>query len=211
MRDIIKNVLKKMIPFFVCVGLLLLPRGCIGLILFIDGYGRVYTTNSLSDYGTYKGNFDNDVPTEFITSFFPDRIEEHFSDVRYHYKAIRLDAYGYEAYLEFTIEDRDAFTEYIRNEIPASDVVQFAHDPSFCEITVSDILDATPYDEYICLESAKLGKILWSVSEGTVIYWAMGVHDGGATRLEQLDHFLHRFQIDHVDFVTAIGESGWVA
>ena len=203
MKDILKNIARKAIPFVVCVALLMLPRGCMRFLLFLDGYGRVYSTNSISDYGKIKGNFDNEKPAEFINSFFPENIEEYFSDAQYHYKAKQFDTYAYEAYLEFKIEDKEAFAEYIGNEIYVEDSVQFAYDSSYREITVSNRLDVTAYDDYFAIEQAKLGKILWSEADGTVIYWAMGVYDGGATHLDELDCLFSRFQIDHAEFVSS--------
>ena len=60
------------------------------LFLCILGFGqktRIYETTSIEDYGRYIGNYDNDTPHSFITSFFPAEIDDSFSDVEYSYKA----------------------------------------------------------------------------------------------------------------------------
>lgn len=77
----------------------------------------VYETNDIADYGVIIGNYDNENPQEFVFSFFPERIEEYFSNVNYHYKAKKLDTFAYEIYLDFVIEDTQLYNTFISNVI----------------------------------------------------------------------------------------------
>lgn len=165
----------------------------------------IYETDSIDDYGIYKGNYDNDTPSEFILSFFPNEIEDSFSHVVYHYKAIKFDTYAFEAYLEFQIADPTVFAEYIETQIDNAQVIEYEFNPDFLEYTVSDPFVADIYeirknDTSVSISRAKIGKILYSESQQKVIFWALGVYDGGGTKANELNFFFSKFDIDPVEY-----------
>lgn len=171
-----------------------------------------YETNSPRNYLKIVGNYSNEEPQEFVSSFFPAAIEESFSDVVYHYKAIRGDAYAYEAYLEFVIEDKDKYNSLILSIVDKQASNIFSYDSSFCEYTIaheyeiwkSASSNKSTNDLYV-LERAKVGKILFSDAEQRLIFVAIGMFDGGGARTMELGYFFERFNIDPVDFASRIG------
>ena len=159
---------------------------------------EIYETNSVADYGNIVGNCDNETPEEFIFSFFPTTILDSFSDVDYHYKAKKLDTYAYEAYLEFVIEDEAVFSEFIKPYV--DDSASFAYDESFME---KSIIHHLCLDHNVETEAniadAEIGKILYSEEEQRIIFFALGLHDGGGTYISELSYFVDRFGIDWKD------------
>lgn len=185
-----------------------LIMGCVYGMFFEPQY---YSTTDIADYGKYIGNYDNESPQIFITSFFPEEISTAFSDIHYSYKAEKSDSYAFEAYLEFTIQDNDIFEQHIAAAVGRNETKAFCYDPSFTEYTVSECLwfvgnemrydynlDSESQDYHI--EEAHIGKILYSVAEQRVIYIAIGVYDGGATTTNYLSTFFNRFQIDPMEY-----------
>jgi len=173
------------------------------ITLFFSGYGSVFETNDVADYGTYVGNFDNETPAEFISSFFPESIESSFSDVIYHYKAKKGDTYAYEAYLEFVINDPEQFSSYIENNLDRNACYVFSYDPSYQVYVISEMLELHNEPEYQAqnaypISRAKFGIALFSETEQKVIYFALGMYDGGGTTTAELNYFFDRFQIDPV-------------
>ena len=110
-KSILATILK------VIGSLMIIPMVLVLIVLFA-GYGSIYETNSVNDYLHITGNFINDEPRTFIQSFFPEKIEEYFSEVDYHYKAKRGDGYAYECYLEFVIEDAEQYAAYVAETLP---------------------------------------------------------------------------------------------
>ncbi len=171
----------------------------------------VYETNDPRNYLKIVGNYSNEEPQEFVSSFFPAAIEESFSDVEYHYKAIRGDTYAYEAYLEFVIEDKDKYNSLILSIVDKQASNVFPYDSSFCEHTIaheyeiwkSSSSNKSTNDLYV-LERAKVGKILFSDAEQRLIFVAIGMFDGGGARTKELGYFLERFNIEPKDLATDI-------
>lgn len=204
--SILKDVLK------VIVGLVSAPLIVVLimiLLVWIAGYGRVYETTNIEKYGRIKGNFDNDRPREFIFSFFPEEIEDDFSDISYLYKAKKGDAYAYECYLEFVIEDTAAYNAFVEKHIERSESVPFLYDEAFYEQSVSNVFDI---DHPITAEgaysigTAELGKILYSDQQQRIIFVALGMFDGGGATTAELGHFFSRFHIDPAEYAkTAYG------
>ena len=161
---------------------------------------EVYETNDIADYGIITGNCDNDPPKEFIASFFPGEIKESFSDVTYHYKAKNFDTYAYEAYLEFVIEDAEAFAAYLADH--ANTATTFAYDESYmaCEIARTlDLSRPAKANGAYAIDNAKVGYILYNTEEQRIIYFALGVFDGGGTDTSELNYFFDRFDIEFND------------
>jgi hypothetical protein len=194
--------------FFSLVMVLLL--GMIGLAAGtrLFGYGHIYQTEDPSNYGSYVGNFDNKTPDTFIRSFFPESIEDSFSDVQYHYTAKKGDAYAYEAVLEFSVRDRALFHSLKDGWTAGISPADFPYDPSFEAFAIStDLLlndpckTLKPTDPAIySIEYARIGMILVSEESQKFVFVAMGVYDGGGTNTEELSYFFTRFRIDPTKF-----------
>lgn len=168
-----------------------------------------YETTDIADYGEYAGNFDNKTPSAFITSFFPEKIDESFKNVRYVYRARKGDSYAYEAYLEFTISDDTAFEAYIRENINEKELQAFSYDDNIQQWIKSDIFDlrSTQEEEDICggykgfrIGYAIIGKILINKNENTIIYVALGVNDGGIVTTGYLREYFQQFGIDPLEY-----------
>lgn len=170
---------------------------------YLNRPAPVYETNDIADYGIVKGNYDNDMPKEFVSSFFPERIEEYFSDVNYHYKAKKGDTFAYEMYLEFVIEDTVQYTSFISNVIGNEVCEPFYFAPNYQARYVSNNLRLHPSSDEnrpLCIEDAKIGIVLFSEEEHRFIFIALGMYDGGGANVEELGYFFNRFGIDPLEF-----------
>lgn len=155
---------------------------------------RQYVTTDLSDYGHYQGNYDNEYVQTFITSFFPEEIDNSWSDVDYSYRAQKNDTYAFEAYLEFYIEDPEEFQKLI-HQYTNGNACDFQYDSGFKEYVIADDFQLTRSDSNH-IESCKIGKILYSEESQRIIFVAIGVYDGGATTTDFLCVYFNRFNID---------------
>ena len=165
-------------------------------------FPRLYSTTDINDYGKYVGNYDNKSVKEFVTSFFPEEIEDDFTDVRYSYRARKGDAYAFEAYLEFRIEDTSAFKTYIADKT-GGNAVDFEYDSDFKEYIISDNFELVDSDDGSASTSigyARIGKILYSEKEQRIIYVALGVYDGGFADTDYLCVYFNRFGIDPFEY-----------
>lgn len=172
------------------------------LLLSACGFGTVYETEELSDYGRIEGNYLNDRPAEFIHSFFPEVLEDSFSDVRYHYKAIKIDQSACEAWLEFTISDPAAFDAFLAECGEADTFVPF-HE-AWMELPVASELELLETEDGMSIEYAEMGKVLYRESDRRIIFWALYVFDGGGTGIHDLEQFFTYFDIDPVSLATEI-------
>lgn len=196
-RSVILSILK------VLAVLLIIPLAFILLIL-AQGYGDVYETTEISNYGKFKGNFDNKQPEKFVKAFFPNEIDESFSQIIYHYKAKKGDTYAYECYLEFVIEDVDAYQDFIERYVDRNTSSTFAYDEDFKEFVISNIFDLQtpdPQESMYAIGNAAVGKILFSDEQQRLIFVAMGMYDGGGANTVELGHFFSRFQIDPLEYM----------
>ena len=163
---------------------------------------RQYVTTDIANYGTYKGNYDNKTVREFITSFFPDEIESNFSNVTYSYRAQKNDAYAFEAYLSFVIEDEKHYNAFVEKYTVGLSQQEFRYDAAYQEYTVIDEFE--PSSEYengiVSIRYAKIGKILCCPDKQEVIFVALGVYDGGVARTDFLCVYFNRFQIDPKEY-----------
>ena len=174
----------------------------------------VYETNDVADYGVIKGNYDNERPRAFVFSFFPEKIEEYFSDVSYHYKAKKGDTYAYEMYLEFVIQDTQTYSNFITDVIGDNTSEPFYFDSSYQVYYASNYLTLSPAitisrnnkseppvvkedkSKPPVIDNAKIGAVLFSDAEQRIIFWALGAYDGGGTSTDELNYFFNRFGIN---------------
>jgi len=174
------------------------------VIFLLVIYGMVYETENVADYGKIKGNFDNESPKKFIFSFFPETLNDSFSDITYHYKAIRGDAYAYECYLEFVVEDPDAYRAFLDSYVDNKQTKAFSYDEAYMEYSISNILDIdsskTGDHGGYPIHQAEIGKILYNDSEQRILFFAMGEYDGGGTETTALDYFFEEFGIDVAEY-----------
>ena len=166
-----------------------------------------YETTSLADYGDYIGNNDNGFAWKFISSFFPQEIQDNFTDITYSYRAEDFDVYGFEAYLEFTIEDQSEFIQHIESIAAANQWHPFAFDPDYMEYSIVDELELSTHwedggaYEHPHIMEAEIGKILYAPEEQKIIYVAIAVYDGGGVTTEFLSVFFERFNINPVSYL----------
>lgn len=197
--------------FVIRLGLVLICVLLCMLLLIRDAvYPRQFYTTNISDYGKYVGNYDNDFPEEFINSFFPEKIEENFSNVKYSYKAQKGDSYAFEAYLEFKIENESEFQAFIDEHV-GKNVSDFSYDTNFKEYVIADELGLIVLDQktsnadgFYHIQCAKIGKILYSEKTQQIICIALGVYDGGMVTTDFLCNYFDRFDIEPYHYPTAI-------
>ena len=126
-------------------------------------------------------------------------------NTKYSYCTESIDNYGFEVYLEFTIEDKEEFDYYISTITSPEKWKEFSFDTTFMEHEIRDgfkLVDREAGDERSVhgISAASIKKILYSVDEQRIIYWALGVHDGGFADTEYFGTFFDRFSIDPVDY-----------
>lgn len=192
---------KKIVCFFAAFVVLVLALSSCDYFLYRPA--SVYETNDTADYGIIKGNYDNGLPKLFVSSFFPQKIEEYFSDVTYHYKAKKGDTYAYEMYLEFVIQDTDKYTAFLSAAIEDKVCEPFYFDSDYQACYVADYLTLHPSSDEnrpLCIENAKIGLLLFSEVEQRCIYVALGVYDGGGVNVEELGFFFNRFGIEPLEY-----------
>lgn len=159
--------------------------------------------SDVSQYGHYTGTASNAFVREYINSFFPEQIEEYFSDVKYVYKAAGRSNYDFEAYLEFSISDTTMFNRYV-GEIAVEDsweTFPFHSDyqvywiENGLDVRKSSIPDQGGENDYL-IERARIRVILCNTEDQTMIFWALGVYDGGGVGTDFLNTFFDHFEID---------------
>ena len=165
---------------------------------------KQYVTNDPQDYGNYVGNHDNNSVVGFINSFFPQRIESDFVNVRYSYRAQKNDTYAFEAYLEFCIEDTSVFQSFIRDNIGTA-TTQFSYAPEYKQYVVSDVFSLSSPEKRndsnrYSISYAKIGKILYCEETQQIVYIALGVYDGGVAKTDFLNVYFNRFGIDPIEY-----------
>ena len=183
-----------------------------GLLLLNAAIPTKYTQiTDVAQYGHFEGTHVDDFVESYINSFFPERIEPYFCNVRYSYKAEDNDDYGFEAYLEFQIEDEAKFDEYISalEQTYSFQPSQFC--PGMQECNIENVLDLDLDNDvdpnsmiYRQIFTAKIRKILYCTQTQTIVYSAIGVHNGsgiGTIGTNYLNVFFDRFQIDPVEYV----------
>lgn len=117
-----------------------------------------------------------------------------------------MDSYSYEAYLEFIVRDKEAYDGLVESVAHGEALSPFPYDQRYREYTISDTLwiswEETSHNWWI--ERAQIGNVLFLDETQSVIFVAIGVYDGGGTRVEELDHYFSRFDIDPAEYATKI-------
>ena len=167
---------------------------------------KQYATSDISDYGYYIGNKDNQFASEYIGKFFPEIIEDSFTDVTYSYRAQNYANYAFEAYLEFVIEDEKTFEKFISAKTSGIEPKTFSYDPSFIEYTLDDTLEIFILDSKdnenskIEIRYAKIGKILCNAEEHRIIFVAMAMRDAWGAYSDYFCRYFDRFNIDPTNY-----------
>ncbi len=170
----------------------------VSLFLFPPVYSQ---TTDIADYGIYEGtNNDSRVQAQ-IKSFFPAEIADSFEVIQYSYSSENEDSYGFEAYLEIRIADKEAFDRQVQSIAPAECWQEFPFCDGYLEYCITNemgIWKSEQVEQSDCyqIDRADVKKVLYSPSEQTIIYVAIGVFDGGAADTEFLGVFFDRFGID---------------
>ena len=190
------------------IGILLL--GLTLFLIFGINWGNVedwsYTkTTNIEDYGNYTGTAKDSYVQAFIQSYFPEDIDSNISDITYSYCAEGADTYGFEVYLEFTIANKAAFERYIVELSKLGEWGEFAFDPSFMECEIRDgfeLVGVKPGEERTVhyIDAASVKKVLYCEQTQTVIYWGLGMYDGGYGDTEHFCAFFDRFNIDPQEY-----------
>lgn len=165
-------------------------------------YSPQYTQRThVLEYGDWSGSGSTEFVTAYIESFFPDTIDSAFSDVVFSYRANNADTYAFEAYLEFRVEDPVVFRQYISSIAVGDQWKEFSFDSSFQELAIEDhfvIGHDYPLSDRII--QAKVRKVLFDAQTQTIIYYAMGVFDGGVADIEHFHQLFQRFAIDPKEY-----------
>ena len=188
--------------------------GCLGIIVLViilllsscmymlHRPAPIYETNDIADYGVVKGNYDNKRPEKFVSSFFPEKIEEYFSDVTYHYKAKKGDTLAFEMYLEFVIQDTEEFNNFIANTVGDDICESFYYDPSYQVYYLSNYYHLGNHDEDRppTIGYASVGLVLFSEEKQQIIFFAHGMYDGDGATVDEFNYFFNKFAIDPLEF-----------
>ena len=221
MMSIIKQLSKKQRTLCLLALILLAPIlliaiflafGYLLLFLYSGGQSMEFVTHDLADYRIITGTCNDSRVQARMDSFFPEQIEEYFTEIQYSYCANIYDNIGCEAYLEFVIEDDVQFQEYVQNtleqlaEQEEYETAPFRYDNAYQEYVLWDRIHFhSPYtvdenETYYYIESACILKILINESENRVIYEMLIVYNGGGSSTEQLGRYFERFHIDPMEY-----------
>ena len=201
---------KLLIIATICVAI-----GALSIVIFVATLlipvnPRQYSTSNVNDYGHYSGNKDNQFASEYIGAFFPEVIDERFTDVTYLYRAQNYANYAFEAYLEFVIEDEEIYKEFVHAKTSGLEGKTFSYDPSFVEYTLTDTLEIFILDSKgnennkVEIRDAQIGKILCRAEDHRVIFVAMAMRDAWGAYTDFFCVFFNRFEIDPTKYEGAI-------
>ena len=201
-RNLIAGLFKRKIVIFIISLFLLSP-----LFLIIRDANQMVVCDDVSQFGHYTGTGANNFVRNYINSFFPEQIEAFCSDVQYMYKAAGRNNYDFEAYLEFTITDPGKFCRYVDEIAPKEAWETFFFDTEYKIYSIEnrfDIHENSMADKesllYYPIECARIRSVLYHTETQTIIFWALGVYDGGGIGTNFLNTFFRRFGIDPVAY-----------
>lgn len=179
-----------------------------------------YETRDIADYGKYVGHSE-EYMYDYIGRFFPAEISEHYQDITYVFRSRAVDVYGFEAYLEFVIEDDGLFKAHVQSATEGLVSGTFHYDPSFQEYILRSSETGMVYDHIMLgrlqdniygpgtcygIDYADIAKILVDHDAHRIIYIAMSVFDGGASDTEWFNTYFSRFGIDPKEYERATAE-----
>ena len=174
--------------------------------------GEQYITTDIANYGKIVGNHKNDLVEESIFSFFPKKIEPNFKNVEYYYSAIDSGACCYEAYLEFTIEDKTEFNDFVSSVVDKEKVIPFFCDDDYKEYTIANGFDFQ-YEEKSIIDSKDMGyilssactdlkKILYSESTQKIVFVSVEMGMDAFAYTSELNYFTDKFNVDIFELMT---------
>lgn len=170
----------------------------------LESDGLIVRT-SVSEFGNYTGSGCDEFTQEYIHSFFPEQIADSFSNVKYSYKAGGNNTYGFEAFLEFSIDDTEEFKSFADRIADETAWEPFAFDNKYEAFVLDNCLDISEgiienpeSDYYHPIERAKIRIVLKNDDTQTIMFWALGVYDGGGIGTNFLNAFFDRFNIDPI-------------
>ena len=193
----------------ICVIAMMLSACNKKVISYLDHWlveSSQYETTNIEDYGHFTGNYDNETVNKFVTSFFPKEIESSFENVKYVYRAEKFDTYAFEAWLEFEVQDENAFQQHINYATKGEELQVFQYDNAYLEYIIADSFQlVSPHEDDIVsdrnfISYAMIGKILINDAENKIIYVALGVYDGGGVNTDFLREYFTRFDIDPLQY-----------
>ncbi len=164
-----------------------------------------YSTTNIEDYGVYKGSYPNNNKAIYkeIHSFFPLKIEDDFQNITYSYKAQQKIDYAFEAYLEFTIENPEEYTDFVEEYTKGMEGQTYLYDPSFTEYVITDeycldsLDNATDIEKYY-IDDADIRKILCCPSENRIIFVIL--YSGASGDIAYFSTYFDRFGIDPFEY-----------
>jgi hypothetical protein len=172
---------------------------------------ETYVTTNINEYGKFQGTHQDDEVEEMVMSFFPSEISQNFEDVKYTYKAERAIASGFEAYLEFTIEDSEKYAEFVDEYTEGIEGVTSPYDEAYTEYIIEDyfvllysddevvdgmIVDSEGREDDYSIRFADVRKIICCPDEQRIIFVAIGVFESGGTDAKFLCTYFNRFDIN---------------
>ena len=172
---------------------------------------ETYVTTDINEYGKFQGTHQDDEVEEMVMSFFPSEISQNFEDVEYTYKAERAIASGFEAYLEFTIEDSEKYAEFVDEYTEGIEGVTSPYDEAYTEYIIEDyfvlvhsddevvdgmIVDSEGREDDYSIKFADVRKIICCPDEQRIIFVAIGVFESGGTDAKFLCTYFNRFDIN---------------
>ena len=210
-KGIITLVIATVITAVILIAAVLIAAilGITHLYIYLDTNGRpaYYETQEISDYGIITGTHADETIKKQMEAFFPAAIEENFEDVTYVYHSNLIDDIGAEVYLEFTIEDEEAFNEHVEQLLQGHETNTFRFDESFQEYVLYDHFWAFPSDrgksttdEYWQIQHAMIAKVLINKEEHRLIYVLMNVYNGGAFGTDKFWCYIERFNINPAEY-----------
>lgn len=185
---------------------------------------QTYVTTDINEYGKFQGTYQDDEVEEMVMSFFPSEISESFEDVKYTYKAESAIASGFEAYLEFTIEDPNEYVEFVNEYTEGIKGTNFPYDDAYTEYIIEDyfvlvysddevvdgmIVDSEGRTDDFSIRFADVRKIICCPDDQRIIFVAIGVFESGGTDAEFLCTYFNRFDINPREY--AHGRSATVS
>lgn len=177
---------------------------CVGMffVLGLDRFGTYFSVEqtNLKNYRNIVGNQDNSIPSEFISSYFPDQIEPFYSNVEYHYRAQMPGTYACEAMVEFSIDDTAAFDAHYNTLQQYGAPRTFPYDSDYEVWVIADKIRLYYHTEFryepeLSINYAEVGFILCDKQSHKFVYAALLVAEGGSSPVKELDYMLEKFDI----------------
>ena len=170
------------------------------LLLSSCGFFEAHTTD-IAKYGRFKR-----CVSDWEFEFFPRLDTDIMSGIRYSYNADCIIDCAHEIYLEFTIEDEESFSSFLKEHSNAitqkkRDAVirEFKYDKSYTEVVIEDeILMRTSDEDELVIDHAYVRKMLYNDESNCIVFINLYVID--YWELEN-STYISRFNIDPYDLL----------